>query len=147
MRNRPPTIRAEREKLHGELARLPGVQPFPSEANMILVRVPDAKRVFEGMQRARGAGQERVGAASAARQLPAHHVGTPEENPQTLAALRGALEELDVMTAPRTATVQRDTKETQIRVSVNLDGTGVAEARRPASASSTTCSTRSPATA
>ena len=31
------------------------------------------------------------------------------------------------MTAQRTATVQRDTQETQIRVSVNLDGTGVSK--------------------
>ena len=31
------------------------------------------------------------------------------------------------MTEQRTATVQRDTKETQIRVSVDLDGTGVAK--------------------
>jgi len=88
------TIRAEREKLYGEIAQLPGVRAFPSEANMILVRVPDAKRVFEGM-RARGVLIKNV---SGLHPLLANciriTIGTPEENPQTLAALRGALEEL-----------------------------------------------------
>ena len=88
------TIRAEREKLFAEIARLPGVRAFPSEANMILARVPDAKRVFEGM-RARGVLVKNV---SGLHPLLADciriTIGTPEENPQTLAALRGALEEL-----------------------------------------------------
>ena len=87
------TIRAEREKLQDALALMPGVRPFPSEANMILARVPDAKRVFEGM-RARGVLVKNV---SALHPLLANciriTIGTPEENPQTLAALRGALEE------------------------------------------------------
>jgi histidinol-phosphate aminotransferase len=88
------TIRAEREKLYGEIAALPGVRPFTSEANMILVRVPDAKRVFEGM-RVRGVLIKNV---SGLHPLLANciriTIGTPDENPQTLAALRGALEEL-----------------------------------------------------
>ncbi|MEO5688334.1 MAG: histidinol-phosphate transaminase [Burkholderiaceae bacterium] len=88
------TIRAERAKLHAQIAKLPGVHPFPSEANMILARVPDAKRVFEGM-RARGVLIKNV---SGLHPLLANciriTIGTPEENPQTLAALRGALEEL-----------------------------------------------------
>ncbi|MFZ5548279.1 MAG: histidinol-phosphate transaminase [Pseudomonadota bacterium] len=89
------TIRAERAKLFDALAALPGVTPFPSEANMILARVPDAKRVFEGMK-ARGVLVKNV---SGLHPLLAGCVritiGTPEENPQTLAALRGALEELN----------------------------------------------------
>jgi histidinol-phosphate aminotransferase len=88
------TIRAEREALSRELAALPGVRAFPSEANMILARVPDAKRVFEGM-RARGVLVKNV---SGLHPLLANCVritiGTPEENPLTLAALRGALSEL-----------------------------------------------------
>jgi len=89
------TIRAERDKLFGVLACLPGVKPSPSEANMILARVPDAKRVFAGMK-ARGVLVKNV---SGLHPLLADclriTIGTPEENLQTVAALRGALEELD----------------------------------------------------
>ena len=88
------TIRAERETLMRELAALPGVRPWPSDANMILARVPDAKRLFEGMK-ARGVLVKNV---SGLHPLLANclriTVGTPEENPQTLAAQRGALQEL-----------------------------------------------------
>ena len=43
-------IRAQRARVLAELARLPGVQAFASEANMILVRVPDAARAFAGLR-------------------------------------------------------------------------------------------------
>jgi histidinol dehydrogenase len=43
-------LRAERTRLRAALAALPGVTAFPSEANMILVRVPDSARCFEGMK-------------------------------------------------------------------------------------------------
>jgi histidinol-phosphate aminotransferase len=88
-------IRIERQKLFEALNTMPGVHPFPSEANMILARVPDAKRLFAGMK-ARGVLVKNVS--------PLHPllsnclritVGTPEENPQILAALRGALAELN----------------------------------------------------
>jgi histidinol-phosphate aminotransferase len=62
---------------------------------MILARVPDAKRLFAGMK-ARGVLVKNV---SSLHPLLADclriTVGTPEENPQTLAALRGALAELN----------------------------------------------------
>ena len=92
------TIRAEREKLADAIRELPGAHPFPSEANMILVRVPDARRVFDGMK-ARGVLVKNV---SGLHPLLANcirvTIGTPEENPQTLAALRGALQDLEKTT-------------------------------------------------
>jgi histidinol-phosphate aminotransferase len=87
-------IRAERAALASALAALPGVRPFPSEANMILARVPDAKRVFDGMK-ARGVLVKNV---SGLHPLLANclriSVGTPEENPAILSSLRGALQDV-----------------------------------------------------
>jgi histidinol-phosphate aminotransferase len=84
-------IRAARERLQRVLADLPGVQPFPSEANMILVRVPDAKRVFEGM-RARGVLVKHVaGLHPLLADCLRLTVGTPEENMQMIEALKASL--------------------------------------------------------
>ena len=40
-------LRTERTKLADALAAMPGVEVFPSAANFLLLRVPDANRVFE----------------------------------------------------------------------------------------------------
>ncbi len=87
-------IRAERSRLIAALSDLPGVQPFPSDANMVLVRVPDAKAIFEGMK-ARGVLIKNIaGLHPLLAQCLRITVGTPEENTQTLAAFAAALAEL-----------------------------------------------------
>ncbi|VTU17558.1 histidinol-phosphate transaminase [Variovorax sp. RA8] len=84
-------IRAGRAHIFEALARLQGVRSWPSEANMILVRVPDADRTFEGMK-ARGVLVKNV---SRMHPLLANclrlTVGTAEENAQMLAALEASL--------------------------------------------------------
>jgi len=84
-------IRAQRSRLLRALAHLADVQVFPSDANMILVRVPDAARVFEGLK-ARGVLVKNV---SAMHPLLAGclrlTVGTDDENTRLLAALEQAL--------------------------------------------------------
>jgi len=85
------TIRIERARLTAALAALPGVQPFPSEANMVLVRVPDAPKAFDGLK-ARGVLVKNV---SKMHPLLGHclrlTVGTPDENTQMIAALQSSL--------------------------------------------------------
>jgi len=86
-------LRAERERLQTALGALPGVRTYPSEANMILVRVPDAKRAFEGMK-TRGVLVKNIGAALG-HPLLANclrlTVGTPEENTLMIDALKASL--------------------------------------------------------
>ena len=85
------TLREERARLQRELAALPGVQPFPSEANMILVRVPDAAKAFDGLK----AHKVLVKNISKMHPLLANclrlTVGTPQENTLMLAALKEVL--------------------------------------------------------
>ena len=84
-------LRGERERLQAALRTLPGVKTYPSEANMILVRVPDAKRAFDGMK-ARGVLVKNV---SGLHPLLANclrlTVGAPEENTQMIDALKASL--------------------------------------------------------
>lgn len=85
------TLRAERERLQRALAGVAGVKAFRSEANMILVRVPDAKACFDGMKE-RGVLVKNVAAmhpllANCLRLT----VGTPEENALMIDAMKASL--------------------------------------------------------
>ncbi|KQW38572.1 histidinol-phosphate transaminase [Rhizobacter sp. Root404] len=84
-------LRTERAELLRVLAELPGAQPFPSEANMILVRVPDSKRAFEGMK-ARGVLVKNIeGLHPLLKNCLRLTVGTPEENILMIDALKASL--------------------------------------------------------
>jgi histidinol-phosphate aminotransferase len=84
-------IREQRALLMQALANMPGVTPFPSEANMVLVRVPDARRSFDGLK-AHGVLVKKLS------QIPPllHNclrltVGTTAENAQLIDALQISL--------------------------------------------------------
>ena len=84
-------LRAERATLLQVLGDLPGVHPFPSEANMILVRVPDSKACFDGMK-ARGVLVKNIaGLHPLLANCLRLTVGTPEENVQMIDALKASL--------------------------------------------------------
>ncbi|MBW3662209.1 MAG: histidinol-phosphate transaminase [Actinobacteria bacterium] len=80
-------VAAERTRITGSLRTMPDVEPFPSDANFVLFRLPQAKRAFEAMlergvlvrdfsDRPRLEGCLRV------------TIGTVAENDEFLAALR-----------------------------------------------------------
>jgi len=84
-------LRAQRTQLVAGLAKLPGLRQWPSEANMVLVRVPDATKTFEGMK-AHGVLVKNV---SKMHPLLANclrlTVGTADDNARMLAALESSL--------------------------------------------------------
>jgi histidinol-phosphate aminotransferase len=84
-------LRGQRAILLEALQALPGVKCWKSDANMILLRVPDAQKTFEGMK----ARQVLVKNVSKMHALLAGclrlTVGTQDENTQMLAALKESL--------------------------------------------------------
>ncbi|MEH0167868.1 histidinol-phosphate transaminase [Paucibacter sp. JuS9] len=84
-------LRAERDQLIADLDEIEEVQAFPSQGNMVLVRVPDAAAMFDGIKR-RGVLVKNVSALH-----PLLHnclrltVGTPEENMVLLTAFTESL--------------------------------------------------------
>jgi histidinol-phosphate aminotransferase len=84
-------LREQRSALQQGLKRLKAVKAWPSDANMILVRVPDAQKTFDGMK-SHGVLVKNV---SKMHPLLANclrlTVGTAAENAQMLAALEASL--------------------------------------------------------
>jgi histidinol-phosphate aminotransferase len=84
-------LRCQRDALQRALAVLPGAQPFPSEANMILVRVAEAAQTFDKLK-AQG-----ILVKNVSKLHPLLNnclrltVGTESENNQLLLALKDAL--------------------------------------------------------
>jgi histidinol-phosphate aminotransferase len=84
-------LRIQRGLLLDALGQLPGVHAFKSEANMILVRVPDAARTFAGLR------ERKVLVKNVSKMHPLLGnclrltVGTADENSQLLAALKASL--------------------------------------------------------
>ncbi|RZL43004.1 MAG: histidinol-phosphate transaminase [Variovorax sp.] len=84
-------LRDQRERLVEALGRMAGVRQWPSDANMILIRVPDAAKTFDGMK------SHGVLIKNISRMHPLLAnclrltVGTADENARMLAALEASL--------------------------------------------------------
>ena len=84
-------LRAQRAIVFAALRALPGVKAWTSDANMILLRVPDAAKTFEGMRArkvlVKNVSKMHILLANCLRLT----VGTADENAQMLAALKESL--------------------------------------------------------
>jgi len=86
-------IRADRASLDAGLRALPGVEVFPSEANFILARVPDADALYRQLEARKVLVRNLHGSHPLLSQCLRFTVGTPEENTRLLHALRASLQD------------------------------------------------------
>jgi histidinol-phosphate aminotransferase len=84
-------LRQQRGRLTEELRAIAGVTVFPSQANMLLVRVPDAKRAFEGLKQRKVLVKHIAGLHPLLTNCLRLTVGTPEENTLMIQSLKESL--------------------------------------------------------
>ena len=82
---------AQREMLLDMLGTMPGVRVWPSHANMILIRVPDTARTFDGLKNRKVLVKNISKMHSLLANCLRLTVGTLDENAQLLAALEQSL--------------------------------------------------------
>ena len=81
-------IKAERTRLFEGLKRIPGVQPFPSDANFILFKTGKAERVFNGLRQRGVLIKNLHGSHPSLADCLRVTVGTPEEDARFLDVLK-----------------------------------------------------------
>ncbi|HEX4522286.1 MAG TPA: histidinol-phosphate transaminase [Casimicrobiaceae bacterium] len=91
MAGQAAAIRAERGRLATALERLPGVTVFETQANFLLVRVPEADRLYDGLKLRRILVKNVHSWHPLLTNCLRITVGTPRENESLLAALTGLL--------------------------------------------------------
>ena len=82
-------ICSERARLQERIGCLPGVRVWPTQANFVLVRVPDAPRWFATLREAGILVKNLHGAHPLLQHCLRFTVGTPQENDALLAVLEG----------------------------------------------------------
>lgn len=80
-------LRAERERLYAGLAALPGVAAYPSEANFVTARVPDAPALFAWLKKNGILIKNLHGSHPLLTQCLRFTVGSPDDNTAVLDAL------------------------------------------------------------
>ncbi len=84
-------LRHERQRLQLALRALPDVKAFASEANMILVRVPDSRRAFDGLKQHGVLVKHMAGMHPLLANCLRLTVGAPHENDAMIQALKASL--------------------------------------------------------
>ncbi len=121
---RVASIMTERDRVGAALAALDGVEAFPSGANFILFRTADGQATWEGLLEA-GVLVRNFARWPRLDDCLRVTIGRPEENDAFLAALKEVLAMMHEPVKPQVAEKTRSTKETDISVRLDLDGTGL----------------------